>query len=71
MINLTRDEQKAILVSRFPEATRVTFNTEFKQWEVTTIIGVEGEWCDEETDTFAYIPGTRKLKYLGHISVEI
>ena len=71
MTNLTRDEQKAIMVSRFPEAGRIVFNTEFKQWDVTTIIGVEDEYGDIETDSFAYIPGTRKFRFCGHISCEI
>ena len=71
MTNLTREEQKAILLRRFPEADRIAFDTEFKQWNVITIIGVEDEYGDIETDILAYIPGTRKFSFVGHISVEI
>ena len=71
MTNLTREEQKAILLRRFPEADRIAFDTEFKQWNVITIIGVEDEYGDIETDILAYIPGTRKFSFAGHISVEI
>ena len=36
-------------------------------WEVTEIIGD----ISEERDLYAYVPGTKKFNFIGHISVEI
>ena len=70
MTNLTRDEQKTLLDRRFPNADRIVFNTEFKQWDVTEIIG-DDDWGDEVIDSYVYVPGTSKFKFIGTISVEI
>ena len=69
MTNLTLDEQKTLLESRFPRANSIVFNC-YNQWDVTEIIG-EDDWGDEVIDSYVYVPGTSKFKFIGTISVEI
>ena len=69
MTNLTLDEQKALLETRLPYANSIVFNC-YNQWDVTEIIG-EDDWGDEVIDSYVYVPGTSKFKFIGTISVEI
>ena len=63
--NMTHTEQLALLTSRFPDANSILKVDGL--WEVTEIIGD----ISEERDLYAYVPGTKKFNFIGHISVEI
>lgn len=71
MKNLNHNQQMALLLNVFPDADRIEWSAEFKQWDVTTIIGVKDEYGDENIDSYAYIPGTKQFRFVGRISVEI
>lgn len=64
MTNLTFFEQSASLAKIFPEAARITY--ECGSWNVTTI-----DEFEEVTELYSYIPGTKKFRYFGVITVEV
>lgn len=66
MKNLNTNQQLKLLQNIFPDASRIEWWTETRNWAVSTICGP-----DENIDYYTYIPGTKKFHFNYRISIEV
>jgi len=71
MKNLTIKEQKDLLKTLFPYATKIVRSEWYKGgWDVIEIEG-DDDYAEEIIDSYVYIPGTKKFRHAVTISSEL